>query len=104
MINVIFDNQVNRFTTLFALYISSGGSCEVAKNIQNLADYNGIVSREFRKVFSYLVEEELIKRHGDEEEGFHASLTHKGIKAIEEVFINPMEKTYYFPPYSEMKG
>jgi predicted transcriptional regulator len=102
--NVIYDNQVNRFTTLFALYISSGGSSEVAKNMKNLADYNGIVSREFRKVFSYLVEEELIKRHDSEEESYFGSLTHKGIKAIEEVFIDPFEKTYYFPPYAEMKS
>lgn len=102
--NVIYDNQVNRFTTLFALYISSGGSHEVAKNMKNLADYNGIVSREFRKVFSYLVEEELIKRHDGEEDSYYASLTHKGIKAVEEVFIDPLEKTYYFPPYAEMKS
>ena len=100
--NVIHDNKTMRFTLLFSLYITVNGRYEMAKDISVLADHNGISSRDFQSIFRYLQEEELIEPRKGENE-YHAGLTHKGLKAVEEVFFDVNQKTYYFPSYAEMQ-
>lgn len=100
--NVINDNKTMRFTLLFSLYITVNGRYEMTRDISMLADHNGIGNRDFKSIFRYLAEEELIEsRKGDNE--YYAGLTHKGLKAVEEVFHDTHKKTYYFPSYSEMQ-
>jgi acyl-coenzyme A thioesterase PaaI-like protein len=50
------------------------------------------------------VEERFIEPREEGGTEFHAVLTHKGVKAVEEVFLDNQKQTYYFPAYKEMKN
>jgi len=101
--NLIHDNKTNRFVVLFSLYIAVGGHYDFVKNIKVLAEHNAISSRDFKSAFRYLSEENLIELSNGEEE-YYGSITHKGLKAVEDVFIDTNQPTYYFPAYRDMKG
>jgi predicted transcriptional regulator len=101
--NIVHQNKTNRFTMLFSLYITVEGHYEYVKDLRRLAEHNAINQRDFKSCFSYLSEEGLIEvRDGDHE--FFGCLTHKGIKAVEEVFLDVNKPTYYFPAYKDMQG
>lgn len=103
MIRIIFEKQAQRFTMLFELYKQSDANIDYATDIQNIAFNEGVGMRSFFPAFKYLQMEELIRiRPG--RSSYVASITHKGIKAIEEVFQDENVATYYFPPYREMVG
>jgi hypothetical protein len=98
---IIEQNKTNRFTLLFAIYIASNADYDYAVNLEMLAQGKGLSGRDLRKAFKYFCEENFImpKDGGGE---FHACITHKGIKTLEEVFLNEYISTYYFPSYREM--
>ncbi len=101
MIRIIFEKQAQRFTVLFELYKQSDANIDYATDLQDLAFNEGVGMRSFSPAFKYLQMEELIRvRPG--RSSYIASITHRGIKAIEEVFQNENEPTYYFPAYREM--
>lgn len=101
MIHLIFEKQRNRFLILFELYKQSDANIDVVTNIQALAQNQGMSFKSFTTAWKYLQMEDLIKiRPGNND--YLANITHKGIKAIEEVFQDELERTYYFPAYREM--
>lgn len=101
MIRFIFEKQSHRFFILFELYKESDASIDFACNLRNIASKQGLGLRSFMPAFKYLQMEELI-RVRPSEQGYMATITHHGVKAIEEVFRNENESTYYFPSYREM--
>ena len=100
--HLIKDNKINRFQVLLNLYVAVNGYYDIVKNLKMIAEHQAITGNDFKSAFKYLAEEELIElREGDGE--YFASLSHKGLKAVEEVFLDPNKETYYFPSYREMK-
>ncbi|MEM6297701.1 MAG: hypothetical protein AAF740_03330 [Bacteroidota bacterium] len=97
------DNKRNRFVLLFTLYIASEADYDHSMNLENLAGNRGLRGKDFKKTFGYLKEEGFVtaKDNGPDLK-YHACITHKGVKALEEVFLDEYEPTYYFPPYREM--
>jgi hypothetical protein len=102
--NIINDQKTNRFLILFSLYIASNADYEHAINLELLAQNRGLGNAALRKIFRYLVEERFIEPREEGGTEFHAVLTHKGVKAVEEVFLDNQKQTYYFPAYKEMKN
>lgn len=100
--NIVNVNKAKRFSVLFSLYIASEADYEHALNLETLGENRGLSAREVRRIFQYLQEEGFI-REKDGGGDFHASLTHKGIKSVEEVFLDLNRQTYYFPAYSIMR-
>jgi predicted transcriptional regulator len=100
----IFQNRTNRFNLLLAVYNLTDASYEQAVNIQALAANVGLNGAQLRKVFAYLLEEGLLRANETAGGDFFANLTHKGTKAVEEVFIDQYQATYYFPAYREMRS
>lgn len=101
--NIINDNKTDRFIVLFSLYIAANADPEYAINIEMLAQNRSIGRTEMKKIFKYLVEEKFIEPHDGGVE-FLATITHKGLRVVEEVFLDNQKQTYYFPPYKEMKN
>lgn len=99
--NIVHDNKTERFMVLFALYIASNADCFHAMNVERLGESRGVSGASFRKVFHYLAEEGFLERK-DGGTDFLAVITHKGVKVVEEVFLDQYEQTYYFPPYRDM--
>jgi predicted transcriptional regulator len=101
MIRLIFEKQMNRFHILFELYKQSDANIDYATDVQILAYNQGVSFKAFTTAWKYLQMEEMIKiRPGGS--GYIANITHRGIKAVEEVFQDENERTYYFPAYREM--
>lgn len=101
---IINQNKTNRFTLMFSLYITVNGHYNFTKDLRMLADHNGVNARDFKSAFTYLIEEALIESRESENNEYFACLTHKGIKAVENVFIDVTQSTQYFPAYKEMQG
>lgn len=99
---IVKDNKSNRFVLLFALYIAANADYDHALNTETLAESRGLSGKDFKKSYKYLCEEEFIVPK-DGGSAYHARLTHKGIKALEEVFLDEYEPTYYFPAYRDMR-
>ncbi|MGF1532452.1 MAG: hypothetical protein ACFCUI_02015 [Bernardetiaceae bacterium] len=101
--NIVDENKRHRFTLLFSLYIASEADYDHAMNLEMLGQNRGLRGKDLKKSYNYLKEEGFItpKEMGPDLR-YHASITHKGVKAVEEVFRNEYEPTYYFPPYREM--
>lgn len=90
-------HKAKRFNLLLALYIASEADYDFAINILQLAEQRGYTEKEAMRAFKYLMEERFVEpRDGGSE--YLAAITHKGIKVIEEVFLDPQKQTYYFPP------
>lgn len=99
--NIIHDLKTERFQVLFALYIATEADYEHAQNLKDLAESRGITGNRYRKVMTYLSEEGFIGRKDGGNEHMY-TISHKGIKIVEEVFLDQYAPTYYFPPYREM--
>jgi predicted transcriptional regulator len=102
----IFQNRTNRFNLLLAIYHATDASYEHTVNVQLLAAQVGLNGAQLRKAVAYLLEEGLLRAVdlGGQASEQLASLTHKGAKAVEEVFIDQYQATYYFPAYREMRS
>ncbi len=99
--NITNQIKTERFYVLFALYIASEADYEFGMNLAALAENRGIKPARFKKIYRYFIEEKFIEpRDGGSE--FHAAITHNGIKATEEVFLDQHRQTYYFPSFREM--
>lgn len=95
-------NKAKRFQLLFAIYIASDADYEYSLNVMQIGEQRGFSDRETQKIFKYLLEEKFIElRDGGGE--YQAAITHKGVKAVEEVFIDQQKSTYYFPAYREIR-
>ncbi len=99
----IFQNRINRFNLLLAVYNATDASYDQAVNVYTLATNVGLSGAQCRKVLAYLLEEGLLRANENGGE-FAANFTHKGTKAVEEVFIDQYQATYYFPAYREMRS
>jgi hypothetical protein len=107
MIVLIREKRLYRFRLLFELYKRSDADIDVVQNLQDIATQLGIHHHQFSPAWKYLHMEELIMMRPaaafqSPEFRYQASITHKGIKAIEEVFLNEHQPTYYFPSYREV--
>ncbi|MCC5945562.1 MAG: hypothetical protein JJT94_11560 [Bernardetiaceae bacterium] len=107
MIALIREKRTYRFRLLFALYKKADANMDAVYDMQELAMQAGMNHNQFLSAWKYLHMEELIQvrpyhEQSAQEGRYHARLMHKGIKAIEEVFLNENQYTYYFPAYREM--
>lgn len=108
MLQLVFERQWYRFRILFELYKRSNANIDFSCDLHEMAMNQGIKFFDFIPAWKYLQMEELIRmRYGQSNNGMNgkytACLTHKGLKAIEEVFHNEIEPTYYFPAFREMQ-
>ena len=99
---LVSEHKTSRFKLLLALYIAGEADPEFSINMEQLAEQRQIESQKFEKAFRYLLDEHFaeLKDGGGESQ---TAITHKGIKVIEEVFLDPKKQTYYFPPYQDMR-
>ena len=95
-------HKTNRFRLLLALYIACDADYDHSINMQSIGEQREMETAKFNRAFRYLQEERFIALTDGGNE-FLASITHKGIKVIEEVFLDPAKQTYYFPPYRTMR-
>ena len=108
MTNLIFDKQTERFNLLFALYKNANSQTELSFNMRDLASQNGLGYQAFRSAYDYLIAEDLVQPRYNtggadtQDSYFYASITVKGINAIEETFSNANRQSNYFPPYHQM--
>ncbi|MEM1137929.1 MAG: hypothetical protein AAGI07_18990 [Bacteroidota bacterium] len=99
--NITNDIKTQRFYLLFALYIASEADYDYTMNLESLGKSRGISGPHFKKVYKYFLEENFIeKKDGGGE--YQIGITHNGIKAIEEVFLDQYRHTYYFPSFRDM--
>ncbi|WP_045113014.1 hypothetical protein [Microscilla marina] len=104
MFQIVFDRQWHRFRILFELYKRSNADIDTVYDLRELSMSQGIKLLDFLPAWKYLQMEELIRvRFGGSTGRYQACLTHSGLKAIEEVFFNENEPTYYFPAFREMQ-
>lgn len=106
--NIIIENQTYRFQILFEIYKKSNTDIDFATDLQELAMNLGVGNRAFQSSYKYLYMQDLISmrpnmdNNGGGGSNYYASITHKGVKAVEEVFRFPEKASEYFPPYREM--
>lgn len=96
-------HKTNRFKLLLALYIASDADYDHSINMKSLAEQRELDDPKFMRAFKYLQEERFITLE-DGGNDYLASISHKGIKVVEEVFLDPAKQTYYFPPYRKMRA
>lgn len=106
MENFVQENQHYRFQILMELYRVSNSDMDYVTNIQELASNIGINHQTFQAAYKYLYMHELIRMHPSMSFGnqsqYRASITHLGMKVVEEVFKFPQKASEFFPPYHEM--
>lgn len=99
---LVSHHKTNRFKLLLALYIASDADPDFSINMEQLAEQRQMETQKFEKAFRYLLDEHFAElRDGGSDT--QAVITHKGLKVVEEVFLDPKKQTYYFPPYQEMR-
>jgi hypothetical protein len=99
---LVAHHKTIRFKLLLALYIASDADCDFSMNMEKLAEQRQLDNRRFLKAFKYLLEENFV-RLCDGGGEYQSALTHKGLKVVEEVFLDAQKQTYYFPPYQKMR-
>lgn len=105
MKNIILTRKLDRFSLLYALYRKSNGMSGRVFNLRELASFEEVGVRAFRSAFDFLASEKLIAPQFSAEnphENYYASLTDKGIFAVENVFQDESSETTYFPSYQQM--
>jgi len=105
MTSIVNFKKTERFLLLYALYKKSNANCDYGYNLMELGLQEGLGHKTFKSAFDYLVAERLVKLRAqtDNRDYFYfASLTEKGINAVEEVFNDETQSTRYFPAYREM--
>lgn len=103
--NFIYENQTYRFQILFEIYKKSNADIDYVIELQELAGNLGIGMKAFQAAFKYLYMHDFIsmKRQNQENSNYYpTSITHQGIKVVEEVFRNEQKRTEHFPAYREM--
>ncbi len=96
----VFENQINRYLLLSALYKQSAADTNLVIDMQKTPEIHSLGYKHYQKVVTYLLQEQLIRQHNEQLQ--FLSITHRGIRAIEHVFKNIAEPTDYFPAYREM--
>jgi predicted transcriptional regulator len=105
MNSLVHFKKTERFLLLYALYKKSNANTDFTFNLRDLALEEGLGYKTFKSVFDYLCSEGLlrIRMQSDNREYFyHATITERGINAVEEVFQDETQPTDYFPAYREM--
>lgn len=104
--NFIQENQIYRFQILWELYQQSNADIDQVFDLQNVASNRGIGIKSFQSAYKYLYMQDLISIQPNKSQGengmYFVSITHKGIKSIEDVFRDVLKSTEFFPPYREM--
>jgi hypothetical protein len=105
--NFIQENQIYRFQILLELYQQSKADIDFVCDLQVLSTHKGIGLKPFQSAYKYLYMQDLIHIHPtsptqNDTNSYLVSITHKGIKALEEVFRDITKPTEYFPSYREM--
>lgn len=108
MDNFVQEYQIYRFQILMELYRVSHSDMDYVANIQELASNVGINNQAFQAAYKFLYMHEMIRMqpgmsnsNGGQQQ-YRASITHRGLKVVEEVFRHQNKPTEYFPPYREM--
>lgn len=107
--NFINENQMYRFQILWELYKQTNADIDQAYDLRELSNQIGIGNRSFQAAYKYLYMQDLISMRpasegngGNMSSNYMASITHRGIKAVEEAFRFANKATEYFPAYREM--
>jgi hypothetical protein len=88
----------NRYLVLNSLYEKVEGKKEQLFNIQEISYDLGIKNGKFLDCFGYLSSEDLIKVHSK----YKVSITHLGIRLIEQSQLNPNNRINDFPSLHEL--
>lgn len=108
MENFVQEYQIYRFQLLMEMYQTSHSDIDYVSNIQELASNVGMNNKAFQAAHKFLYMHELIRMQpsmangGGSNHQYRASITHRGLKAVEEAFKFPNKPTEFFPPYREM--
>lgn len=104
--NFIQENQIYRFQILLELYQQSKADIDFVCDLQILSSHKGIGLKSFQSAYKYLYMQDLIHIHPSQTQNdahnYFVSITHKGIKALEDVFRDITKSTEYFASYREM--
>lgn len=105
--NVVNENQMYRFQILMEMYRQSQSDIDYIMDIQQLAMQIGISNKNFQSAYKYLYMHDFIQMHAQGNFNgnggmYQANITHKGVKAVEDVFRDINRATEFFPPYREM--
>lgn len=104
--NFIQENQMYRFQILLELYQQSRADIDFVCDLQIISSHKGIGVKSFQSAYKYLYMQDLVNIHPSQTQNdvnnYFVSITHKGVKALEEVFRDITKPTEYFPPYREM--
>ncbi len=107
--NIINENQTYRFMILLELYKQSNADIDYAYDLREMANQIGIGNRSFQSAYKYLYMQDLISMRptsdsngGGNGSSYLATITHKGIKAVEETCRRANQATEFFPAYREM--
>jgi predicted transcriptional regulator len=108
MVNFIRERRIHRFQLLIELYRQTGADPDQVVDLQEIASKQGMTPRYFKPAWKYLMMEELIQLRPYQDNSnvnsmsYWFTITHKGIRAVEEVFLDEYKHTYYFPSYREI--
>jgi len=109
MVNFIRERRIHRFQLLIELYRQTNADLDRVINLQEIASKQGMSPRNFKPAWQYLMMEELIQLRPYQDSSnpsydmsYWFTITHKGIRAVEEAFLDEYKNTYYFPSYREM--
>lgn len=105
--SLIHHKQRERFFLLYNLYRKSQGNSDTSMDMRRFSEEEGMNFKSFKSAYDYLWSEEMIRPrptldHQQEGSQYHAAMTTKGIKAVEDVFKFQTEETEYFPSYLSM--
>lgn len=105
--NFINENQTYRFQILFELYRQGNADIDQARDLRELASNLGLNSKSFNAAFKYLYMQDLISMkpssmNNEGQSSYFATITHRGIKAVEDALRQANQATNYFPAYREM--
>ena len=95
----ILQHMAARLRLLILVYHASQASTRRATDARALALADGQTIEEFKKAFAWLEGEALINPYGT---GYTCTLTHQGLKAVEEAVSNPRQGTPYFPALAHL--
>lgn len=103
--SLVHQKQSERFNLLYSLYRRSNSNSDYVCNFRELAQEEGFNYKMFKSAFDYLCHHRLVgirTRFDERDHNFYCYITEEGIRAIENVFRNENETTYYFPAYRQM--
>jgi hypothetical protein len=99
MLAMIEKEQYNRLMVLVELYRITNGDRRKAVQLNKLGSEHGVKNGAFDRAYDFLMNEGLISAHGG---GYTCTISHEGIKLVEDAVQNPHTATRHFAPLAEL--